>query len=58
MKKLKKKSENTSGEMKIKLQLPQPIRCSKSSSMREIYTNTDTSQEIRHISRKETKLPT
>ena len=28
------------------------LRCSKSSSTREIYTNTETPQEIRHISRK------
>ena len=43
--------------MKIKKQLPKTIRCSKSSSKREVYSNTGLPQEIRKISNKQTNLP-
>ena len=57
MKKSKRKSENTSRLMKMETQLPKSMGCSKSSSKREVYSDTSLPQETRKISSKQPKLP-
>ena len=56
MKKSKRKSENTSRLMKMETQLPKSMGCSKSSSKREVYSDTSLPQETRKISSKQPKL--
>ena len=50
MVKSKRKSENTSIQMKMKTHFPKSMGCSKSSSKREVHNNTDLPQETRKIS--------
>ena len=42
--------------MTMKTQLPKPMGCSKSSSKREVYSNTILPQETRNISNKQPNL--
>ena len=47
MQKSKRKSENTSRHMKINIQYSKNLRYSKSSSRREMYSETGLPQEVR-----------
>ena len=56
MRKSKKKSEFTSREMKLETQHSKIYGYSKSSSKKEIYSDTDLPQETRKISNKQPNL--
>ena len=55
--KSKRKSENTSRQMKVKTQPPKSVVHSKSSSQREVYNNRGLHQETRKISNKQSNIP-
>ena len=57
MRKSKKKSEFTSREMKLETQHSKIYGYSKSSSKKEIYSDTDLPQETRKISNKQSNPP-
>ena len=50
MMKSKKKSENTLRQMKMKTHLTKPMGCSKTSSKKEVHSNTGLPQETRKSS--------
>ena len=50
------KSENTLRQTKMKTQLSKSMGCSKSSSKKEVYSDTDCPQEMRKISKKQPNL--
>ena len=52
-----KKSENTLRQKKMKTQPTKSMRHSKSSSKREVHSDTGLPQETKKISYKQTKLP-
>ena len=56
LKKSKRKSKNTYKQMTMKTGDPKPIRCNKSSSKREVYSNTILVEETRNISNKQPNL--
>ena len=57
MMKSKKKLENTSRQMEMKKNPTKLMRCRKSSSKREVQSDTGLPQEMRKISNKQPKPP-
>ena len=53
---IKRKSENTSRQMKLEIQLAKSVRGSKSSSNREVYICTGLPQETRIITNRQPNL--
>ena len=56
--KSKRKSKNTEKKMTMKTRRPKPMGCSKSSSKKEVYSDTILPQETRNNSNKQPKLTT